>query len=269
MVSDVLAAINARPQRERLVVLSDFDGTLTEFDIDPAAPQLSRDTKRVLEDLASRDDITLGLVSGRRLDDLERRTRLSSRVYLAGLHGLEIKHDDVAWHHPDLVESRDDIDRLAETLVEAVGQVPGVRLEHKGVAVTVHVRAVDAGLQDAVLEAARTAVDPWVENRTFKTLEAHCAMEVLPNIPWTKGDAVRWIVADVEAIAGQQAWCVFFGDDVTDEEAFRAVDRGLTVVVGGRPSLAHLRLNSPADVARVLAHMNGNGDERRIDDDVD
>ena len=42
-------------------------------------------------------------------------------------------------------------------------------------------------------------------------------------------------------------------DAVTDEEAFRAVRDGLTVVVGQRPSRARLRLNSPADVAAVLA----------------
>jgi hypothetical protein len=47
---------------------------------------------------------------------------------------------------------------------------------------------------------------------------------------------------------------------VTDEEAFRAVRDGLTVVVGQRPSLARLRLNSPADVAAVLLGVtNGTG----------
>jgi trehalose-phosphatase len=53
---------------------------------------------------------------------------------------------------------------------------------------------------------------------------------------------------------------VFFGDDVTDEDAFRAISLGslgLTVVVGRRPSAASMRLKSPADVAAVLARVNG------------
>jgi len=269
MVSDVLAAIEARPQSERLVVLSDFDGTLAGFDVDPAAPQLDADTRRVLERLAAREDVTVGLVSGRRVDDLERRTRLSQRVYLAGLHGLEIRHGDVDWHHQDLIESRDDADRVAAAVRKAVGGVPGVAFEHKGVAVTVHVRGVPRELQEEVLSTARAAARPWLDSHVFKALDAHCAMELLPDIEWNKGDAVRWIVADVEAHAHQPAWCVFFGDDVTDEEAFRAIARGLTVAVGRRPSRARMRVSSPDDVTAVLAGMNGNGTDRRLRHDIE
>jgi trehalose 6-phosphate phosphatase len=75
---------------------------------------------------------------------------------------------------------------------------------------------------------------------------------------------VRWICEDIETHARRKAWCIFFGDDVTDEDAFRAVRDGLTVVVGQRPSLARLRLNSPADVVTVLSGVtgsNGHGKE--------
>ena len=262
MVPDVLAAIQARPQQSRLVVLSDFDGTLASFDVDPEAPQLSVETRHALETLADCPDVTVGLVSGRRLDDLDRRTRLPSQVYLAGLHGLEIRHGELAWRHPDLVESHEIADQVADAVKTAVGTVPGVKLEHKGVSVTVHVRAVDEALRQDVLRAAIDAARSWLESGALKSLDASEAVELLPNIPWTKGDAVRWIVGDIETRARKPAWCVFFGDDVTDEDAFRAVQSGLTVVVGRRPSLANLRLSSPADVAAVLAHVNSNGHDK-------
>ena len=134
-----------------------------------------------------------------------------------------------------------------------------MRLEHKGVSVTVHVRAVKSELRQAVLRSALDAARPWLDSGALKSLDASEAVELLPNIPWTKGDAVRWIVEDIETHVQQPVWCVFFGDDVTDEDAFRAVREGLTVVVGSRPSLARLRLDSPADVAAVLAHVNSNG----------
>jgi trehalose 6-phosphate phosphatase len=266
MVHEVLAAIDARPPRAHLVVLSDFDGTLASFDVDPGTPRLSAETRHVLAVLASRDDVTVGLVSGRRLDDLDRRTQLPPHVYLAGLHGLEIRHDHHAWRHPDLVESRELADQAAEAVHAAVGTVPGVKLEHKGVSLTVHVRAVEAGLRKDVLLEAVEAARGWLDSGALKALDADQAVELLPNIPWSKGDAVRWIVDDVEAHARQKAWCIFFGDDVTDEEAFRAVHHGLTVVVGQRPSQARLRLNSPADVAAVLSGVtssNGHGKEYR------
>ena len=88
-------------------------------------------------------------------------------------------------------------------------------------------------------------------------------IELLPNIAWNKGDAVRWIVEDVETHARQKTWCIFFGDDVTDEDAFRAVRDGVTVVVGQRPSLARLRLNSPADVAAVLSGVSGENGHKK------
>jgi len=264
MVPEVLAAIDARPPRAHLVVLSDFDGTLASFDVDPSAPRLSDESRRALEMLASCRDVTVGLVSGRRIDDLARRTALPDHVYLAGLHGLEIRHGHHAWHHPDLVDSHDLADRVAAAIDAAVGGVPGVRLEHKGPSLTVHVRAVEPARRNEVLRTAIDVARPWLDSDELKVLDASEAVELLPNIAWNKGDAVRWIVDDVEAHARQKVWCIFFGDDVTDEEAFRAVRDGLTVVVGQRPSLARLRLNSPADVAAVLlgvTNRNGHGKE--------
>lgn len=264
MVPEVLAAIGSRPPRAHLVVLSDFDGTLASFDVDPSAPRLDDDTRHLLTTLASSEGVTVGLVSGRRVDDLASRTQLPAHVYLAGLHGMEIRHADQAWHHPDLVDSHELIDRVAEALTATVGRVTGVRLEHKGVSLTVHVRSVESALRKDVLHTAIDVARPWLDSDELKVLDASEAVELLPNIAWNKGDAVRWIVDDVEAHARQKAWCIFFGDDVTDEEAFRAVRDGLTVVVGQRPSLARLRLSSPADVAAVLSGVtsrNGHGKE--------
>jgi trehalose-phosphatase len=269
MVPEVLAAIDARPPHAHLVLLSDFDGTLTSFNVDPAAPKLSAETRTALTNLASQEDVTVGLVSGRRVSDLETRTQLPAHVYLAGLHGLEIRHGEVTWHHPDLVESYDLADEVADAITRAVGDVAGFRIEHKRVAVTAHVRAVDDRIRADVLRNAMEAAQPWIASGAFRSLEADQAIELLPNIAWTKGDAVRWIVADIEARAGAAAWCVFFGDDVTDEDAFRAISSGLTVVVGHRPSRANMRLNTPADVAAVLARVNSNGHGRRTANDLD
>lgn len=259
MVPDVLAAIAARPRETRLVLLSDFDGTLASFDIDPGAPRLSGETRRSLERLAARPDVTIGLVSGRRVDDLARRTQLPPHVYLAGLHGLEIRHGARGWRHPDLVESHEIVDQVADALTHAVGNVPGIKFEDKGVSITVHVRGVAAAIKRDVLFNAMEAARSWLDSGALKSLDANEAVELLPNIPWTKGDAVRWIVGDIETNAHLPAWCVFFGDDVTDEDAFRAVQQGLTVVVGQRPSRASLRLNSPEDVAAVLAQVTCDG----------
>src|SRR5262245_32862870 len=119
MVAEVLAALERRPARAHLVMLSDFDGTLATFNVDPSKPTLRDETRLALEALSSREDVTVGLVSGRRLEDLDRRTALPPEVYLAGLHGLEIRHCDSAWHHPHLPEAGDAGGAMVERMTAA------------------------------------------------------------------------------------------------------------------------------------------------------
>ena len=82
MLTEVQAAVAARPADSAFVLLLDFDGTLAEFNPDPAAPELTPERWDLLEHIARATAASsLGIVSGRRLDDLRRRTRLArSRV---------------------------------------------------------------------------------------------------------------------------------------------------------------------------------------------
>ena len=102
MLNEVKNAIAARPGGTRLVFLSDYDGTLAGFHEDPTIPRPTAETQALLCQLAERSDLSFGIVSGRRIADLRTRTQLPSRVYLAGLHGMEIEVGARRWQHPDL-----------------------------------------------------------------------------------------------------------------------------------------------------------------------
>ncbi len=54
MLADVEAALAARPPDSTLVLLFDFDGTLAEFDLDPAAPVLTQERREWLTAVADR-----------------------------------------------------------------------------------------------------------------------------------------------------------------------------------------------------------------------
>ena len=252
MFEEVQRALEGRPRDARFVVLSDFDGTLAEFHADPAAPVLTPARRALLTALAVRPDITVGLISGRRLADLRERTTLPANVYHAGLHGLELAIEERRWQHPELRESRDVVAELVERIRARVGDVPGLRLEEKGVALTVHVRGVDPAIRDAVLARAEACADPWLDAGQLKRLVSSQAREYLPNIDWNKGDALRWIARDVRAEYGRAPWVVFLGDDVTDEDAFLAIESGMAIVVGERPSVARWRLKDPGEVEGLL-----------------
>ncbi len=252
MLAEVHRAIVARRRGTRLVLLSDFDGTLAEFDLDPTVPRIRSDALTALVALSSLSQVTLGLISGRRVADLARRVPLGSEVYLAGLHGLEIAVGDRRWQHDAVATALAAAHALERALAEVVSHAPGARLESKGPSVAVHVRGVAREQRAPVLEAADRVAAPWLASGALKRLTGADVHEFLPPAPWNKGDAVRWIVHDVERLTGQSAWVVYFGDDLTDEDAFRAIDQGVSVVVGRRASAARYRLESTAEVAAVL-----------------
>lgn len=252
MLAEVHRAFVARRRGTRLVLLSDFDGTLAEFDLDPTLPRIRSDAFAALVALSSLSHVTLGLVSGRRVADLARRVPLGPDVYLAGLHGLEIAVGERRWQHEAVGAAQAAAGALETALTGLVTRHPGARLEAKGPSVAVHVRGVAREQRGLVLEAADRIAAPWLAAGALKRLAGADVLEFLPAAAWTKGDALRWIVHDVERLTGQTAWVAYFGDDLTDEDAFRAIDEGVSVVVGRRASTARFRLESTAEVASVL-----------------
>lgn len=258
MLADVKRAIAERPAGTRLLFLSDYDGTLAEFDPDPTIPRPSAQTAELLCKLAGRTDLSFGIVSGRRISDLRTRTQLPSRVYLAGLHGMEIEVGSRRWQHPDLDAARRYVRSLYERLDE-VRSVPGLVLEDKHASVAVHVRAVPAELQAAALQQADRCADEWVSQGRLRRLNGNKVIEYLPNIAAHKGDATKWIAADVEARCSQPVWTVFVGDDVTDEDAFKVIKNGIGVLVGARDSHATHRVAGPDEVCSLLDWLTGAG----------
>jgi trehalose 6-phosphate phosphatase len=254
MLAEVERAVLERPQSTRLTLLCDYDGTLTEFDPDPTVPRPSPRIAELLAQIAERDDLSFGIVSGRLIADLRTRTQLPSRVYFAGLHGLEIEVGAERWQHPSLDAARHDVRQLYERLSALPRRIPGMILEDKQASIAVHVRAVAPELQHEAIAAADGCAAEWVATGKLRRLPGKCVVEFLPNIAAHKGDATRWIARHVEAKHKQPAWVVFIGDDLTDEDAFRVIKSGIGIVVGSRePTHATHRLVNTREVCQLLA----------------
>lgn len=252
MLDEVQAAVAGRPADSAFILLLDFDGTLAEFNPDPAAPQLTPERWDLIERISRQTHVAVGIVSGRRLDDLRRRTRLPDRVYHAGLHGLEVEIEGRRVDHPDLHSAAYRLDGLADTLGRIVREFPGAVIEDKVASVAVHVRGVPPDRREAVFARADVLSVPWIAEGRVRRLEGDAVVEYLPNIGGHKGDATRWIAADVEARLARPAWVAYVGDDITDEDAFRAITAGISVLVGLRPTSATHKLNGIADVDQFL-----------------
>ncbi len=255
-LADIIIGADRRP----LLILTDFDGTLCEFQSEPEAVFLGDGLRTTLSTLAAQPRTRVGVVSGRRADDVRRRTGLGDGLYYAGLHGMEIDAPDTRFEVPGFGARAEELQRLGALIAQTVAPLRGTLVENKGLAVALHVRAATPADRERAERAFWDLATPALEAGTLRLQRGDCVFELLPNIAWNKGDAVRWIEADAARGHGAPFRPVYLGDDQTDEHAFDAIgDRGVSVMVGSRPSRARYRLPDPAAVAELLARLAARG----------
>ena len=234
-------ALAAFAGRRPLLVASDYDGVLARLRDDPSAAVPEPGVAEALARLAAVPGVTVALVSGRGVADLQATSGLSGPFRWVGSHGEEFDGPLSG----ELAERRD---ALAERLAPLVAGVPGARLEIKPASVAVHVRQVpDREAAATLLDHARAAVDSSLTLKPGKDV-----LEVAVTDA-DKGTALRRLVTELGAAAA-----MYLGDDVTDEDGFRALDPdGLTVKIGEGATDARYRV---ADAAGALALLRRLGD---------
>jgi alpha,alpha-trehalase len=243
--------IVGRRAGRHLLVLTDFDGTLCEFHSDPQAVWLPAGPRTALERIAA-GDATIALVSGRRLDDVRTRAALGVPAYYAGLHGLEIHGPDERYEHPAAQRAQGLLHTLATAIARDLADLPGTFVEDKGLAVAAHYRAASAedapAVEAVVMRHARRLLDVG----DLRTMQGASVLELLPNVDSDKGHAVEWIRERVGRVH-RDVWPVYIGDDVTDEDGFRAVEsQGLSIAASSRATGADLAVDGPAEVEALL-----------------
>ncbi len=252
-VERVVAAWQARPHDARPLVLLDFDGTLAEFGLDPAAVTLTPSRQMLLQTLGRRTDLSAGLVSGRRIADLRERIPSGTSLFLAGLHGMEIEGPGLKFAHKAVALAAPGISVLAKDLRRAVKPLPGVFLEDKTYSIVMHVRGASKADQLHAVTRFNALAGPLLAEGTVRLQPGDHVFELLPNVDWAKGDAVRAIIRHVETETKETVWPVYIGDDATDEDAFEEIGtNGLTIAVGTRPAGASFQIDDPAAVECFL-----------------
>jgi trehalose 6-phosphate phosphatase len=219
-----------------VLVSSDYDGVLAPLVDDPSAAVPSPGIAEALTRIAGGDGVTVALVSGRGVEDLQRVSGLTGSYRWVGSHGAEYGGPLTG----DLAGRRD---ALAERLAPLVAAVPGARLEVKPVSVAVHVRQVaDPAAAAALLEAAGAVADPSLTEKPGK------AVLELVLVDADKGSAVQRLRDELGA-----AGVVYLGDDLTDEDVFRLLRPGdVGIKVGEGPTAAEHRVADPGAVVDVL-----------------
>ena len=235
---------------DRLAVFLDYDGTLTPIVSHPEDAWLSESMRQTLRSLVAR--VPVAILSGRDLDDVRGRVLVEGIVY-AGSHGFDIA--GAGGLRRQLGDAYLPVlDSAENELREALDDIAGAQLERKYFSVAAHYRNVnenDAGKVAAAVEGVAA------RHGELRRIDGKKVYELLPDIDWNKGKAVLWLLETLEIERGK-ALPIYIGDDRTDEDAFRALEkRGVAILVCERPqaTAANYCLNNPEKVERFLEEL--------------
>jgi trehalose 6-phosphate phosphatase len=236
-----------RDAPEVSAVLCDVDGTLAPIVPRPEDAELVEGAREPLTALRGRMRL-VGFISGRALHDAIDLVGLPGYAY-AGNHGMEMCHQGgsptlapgVARHLPAIAAfaRRWPAERVREA---------GVRIEEKGATLSYHARgAADHAAAEAMLQAI--ADDAGATGLIPKP--GREVMEIRPGVRIDKGTAVRALLARSGARRA-----VYFGDDWTDADAWRALrelrDEG---VLENAVAVAVASAEVPAEVLAQADHI--------------
>lgn len=250
-----LDRIAMRVRGKALGLFLDYDGTLTPIVRRPEEATLSDEMRLLLSQLA--EHCTVGIVSGRDRRNAEDMVQLKSLVY-AGSHGFDIRGPrGLEMQQEDAQHALPELDEAERQLCQRIGRVAGSHIERKRFAVAVHYREV--GSEDDV-ERIEEAVDRVIgEHPRLRKRGGKKILELQPDVEWGKGHAVLWL-AEVLGLKRAGAIIIYLGDDVTDEDAFRAlryhgVGIGIRVALSTSGTDATYYLRDCAEVKQFLESL--------------
>lgn len=259
-----------RPQlaeKKEIIILLDYDGTLTPIVSDPSKALLPEKTREILGHLSQLT--TVGIVSGRSLEKVQDFVGVEN-VFYAGSHGFDISMDcrkrkggnynndllkkesnngsDI--EKPKEVEGRKSTEttfryqvaqdalpflkdiktELEKVLLYGDSAIEGANIEDNKYSVSAHYRNVKSEEEVGKLYrivSATIARYPMLKLSTGKKV-----LEIKPDIMWNKGKAMKWVLEALGMLLRDDVCTIYIGDDVTDEDAFEVFSEESSEIFG-------------------------------------
>ena len=246
--ADVGALCALAPPVDGTAFLLDIDGTLLDLMPTPDAVVVPPELRQTLRRLVELSSGALALVSGRRLDDID-RIFAPDRFAAVGGHGVELRrHGDGPAVAPRVSALNEELQRRLKAIAELD---PGIVLEDKAYSLALHYRLVPE-MGDRIAHAvARICVE--LRDVPIEVLPGKFVFEVKPA-GFNKAGGVRELMAQ-PPFQGRRP--LFIGDDVTDECVFAIMPEmnGLAFSVGRQAEGVNGWLGAPRDVREFLARL--------------
>jgi len=242
---------NQLAQKDVFVFL-DYDGTLTPIVDTPDLAVLSPEMRETVKRLAQ--NCKVSIISGRATDDVRSKVQIDN-IFFAGSHGFEIVDPDGKVEISKEAQAiRHVIDEVHQKLTSRLKDVKGALVEHVKYTISSHYRLVSDGDFPKVEKAVEDILN---EYPNLRQTSGKKVFEIRPKIDWHKGKAVEWIL-NILGYRPDDHLAVYIGDDVTDEDAFAALEgKGFGILVADelRASKASYIIKDPQDVKKVLEFL--------------
>jgi len=208
---------------ERALFL-DFDGTLAPFQDDRHQVAPFDGVRQRLNAMLAEGHTRVVVVTGRVAQEMPDMLGLDVVPEIWGTHGWERRRPDGVVEGPDLDATTEQA--LADTVEQARSLELGDRLERKPATVAVHTRGLSDGEARRLVASLKKIWQPLADRSDAELHAFDGGLEM--RVPGrNKGTAVMTVLAEMD-----QPVAAYLGDDLTDEEAFRALDgHGLRVLV--------------------------------------
>jgi trehalose 6-phosphate phosphatase len=232
---------------ETHAILLDIDGTLLDLAPTPAGVLVPSALQGTLTTLWKWTGGALALVSGRRLNDID-RVFAPLELPAIGGHGAEIRpsatQNKVLRRKVPLLD-----ERMRRELLGLVRR--GVIIEDKGYSLALHYRL--APELEPELRRAVAIITAGFSTGAYEVLPGKAVIEVKPT-GFNKGTAVLELM-ELPPFRGRTP--IFIGDDITDEAAFAVLPevKGIGFSVGRIVPGVTGVFNRPADVRDWLERL--------------
>ncbi|GAA4925789.1 trehalose 6-phosphate phosphatase [Actinomycetospora succinea] len=250
-------AVARRLDGRRPAVFLDYDGVLTPIVPRPEDAVMTDGMRAILRSLAGRCSVCI--VSGRDRAVVEELSGVDDLV-IAGSHGFDIWDPQRgAIEHEASRGWEDLVAEVTQRVQVAAADIEGTQVEPKHASVALHDRHVAADERPRVA----ALVDEVLAEHPgqLRVTPGKFVHEIQPKIDWNKGKAVDHLIGVLD-LDHPDIVPIYLGDDITDEDAFRALARretpGLGVLVidpadaAGRETAATAVLATVDEVGRFL-----------------
>ena len=237
-------------QAPRSVLLLDYDGTLSPFQVNRHDALPYPGVQALLQNINDVGRTRLVMITGRDARELGSLLRLRPFPEVWGSHGLQRLRPNGRCEMPEVPTD------VATTLADAKRWLGYQGLQHlaevKPGSIAVHWRALEEHEAEELRGRILMGWFPIADRKSLKLLEFDGGVEMrMPDLD--KGDAVRTILAEER----RGVPVAYLGDDNTDEQAFRALGNdGLSILVRSRArkTSAHIWLKPPEELLTFLTN---------------